>query len=130
MTEPRASDPSDVPTPLRSAAGAVFGIAAALLLSLLGGGVHATRAHSAVSVAVADQCLPSAGDRAGDARRAVHPKGANARRPDFDSGLALAAFGFALPCAAPQTARHRAVAGAQARTSWPSTTRARAPPRA
>ena len=118
---------------LSSAAGAVLGIAVALLLAMLpGGAVHGARLQSAFSAAAADECPPSVADRASEARRSLHnPKGPNARRPDFDDGLAPVSASAGLSCIAPAAASPRpALARAQRPGRWLSAARARAPPRA
>lgn len=111
--------------------GAVMGIAIALLLALLpGGNAQGSRLQSAFSATTADQCLPLAADRAGEARRNLHKaRGPHARRPDFDDGLAFVAAapqlcGVATADASPRSAPARA----QRPGRWPSTARAREPP--
>jgi hypothetical protein len=117
---------------LSAGAGAVLGIAIALLLALLpGGGVHAARLQSGISATSADHHLTPAADRTGEARRSLHKaKRPDPRRADFDGGLASLQQPSEFGGIAPAAPLRAAQAPAQRPTRWPSTAQARAPPRA
>jgi hypothetical protein len=127
----RADPP--LPARLSSAAGAVLGIAVALLIALLpGGAATGSQLQSAFSASTAEQGVLAVADRAGEARRALPgARGPNARRPDFDNGLIPVAASAALAPAAPAAASPRFVlVRAQRPGRWFSSAQARAPPRA
>ena len=135
MTQDAAFD--DAPDPrlaarLSSGAGAVLGIAVALLLALLpGGAVHGSRLQSAISAAAADQSVIAAANRFGEARAALNKARGPKARPDFgDTPILLAsALAFALLILGAASVRPP-LARAQVPARRPATVRARAPPRA
>jgi len=112
-------------------AGAVLGIALALLIALLPGAApQGSRLQSAFSATTLEQALVVASDRAGDSRRSLqNAKGPNPRRPHYGDAPALLAASIVRTRIAPQAASPRpALSQAQPPGRWPSTARARAPP--
>jgi hypothetical protein len=125
MRDPAPLDPR--PRRLSSAAGAVLGIAIALLLAILpAGDDHAPRLQSAFGATTHEQCLAVA-DRVSEARRGVQ----GARRADIDHGSVLLPAGIALPCPPPSAdSAPPSLALAEAPAGWRNHAQARAPPRA
>ena len=126
MTQAPAPDDAAA-APLSARAGAVLGVAIVLLLALLpGAGLHGARPLSSLGAAHIDQPLLAAAHRLGEARAELAKT-----RPDFGDapGLLAAALAAAFFLLAAASLRPP-LARAQAPRRRPSTTRARAPPRA
>ena len=126
-----ARDPR-LPARSRSGVGAVLGIAVALLLAMLpGGAVHGSRLQSAFAAASSDQPALTAANRLGEARAALSKARGPRARPEFGDTPVLLAGALALALILLGAASLRPpLVRAKAPARWPSTARARAPPRA
>jgi hypothetical protein len=115
-----------------SVVGTVLSIAVALLLAALpGGSVNSARLQSPLGAASADQTVLAIANRFGEARASLQKaRGPNARRPDFGGTPVLfAALAATLVLIAGAWLFRPLPVRAQRPARWPSTARARAPPR-
>jgi hypothetical protein len=118
---------SDDDLPLSRRAGAVLGVAIALLLAMLPGiGVQGAKAPASIGAAHGERPLLTAAHRLNEARAAL-----DKARPDLGSPpvLPAAALAFVFLLLGGATLRPH-FTRAQLPARWPSTARARAPPHA
>lgn len=124
---------SSLPARMSRGVGTVMGIAVALLLAMLpGSAVNTARVQSALSATSVDQSILATVNRLGEARASLaKARGPNARRPDFgDTPVLLAGAATLLLLAFAAASQRPARLLVQRPARWPSTARARAPPRA
>lgn len=135
VTEDLASDETLDPRPaarMNPGVGAMLGLAVALMLALLpGGGLSANRLPAGLAAAAADQSILGTASRIAETRATLTKARGPRVRADFgDTPVLLAsALALALLLFGAATLRPRFVR-APAPARRPTTTRARAPPRA
>ena len=134
MTEDFASDETAdprLPGRVNTAVGTVLGLAVALLIAMLPGGIASGARSQMLGAGAADQLVQAAANRLGETRSSFHKTRGPARGFDFDDTPLLPAAIAALILIASAAASLRpAPVRAQHPARRPSTTRARAPPRA
>ena len=127
------ADPDDVShTRLSARAGAVLSVAVALLLAMLPGvGLTGAQPLSTIGAAHADQSLLTTANRLSEARAELGKARDPKAPPDFGDAPVLLAAALAAAFLLVGTASLRPpLARVSAPRRWPSTARARAPPRA